>query len=87
MELSTYGGKLCENADQGYSSCLLRGGMLNLEVAGYPAIGTVHDEIIMEVPKGFGSLEEAAALMCKQAKHAAGLPLRAEGKRQEYYWK
>lgn len=84
-EMSTYGGHLDENADQGFSSCLLRRGMLNLDAAGYPIVLHAHDEAVLEVPKGWGSVEEAEKLMCAQ--DWDGLPLNAEGKRQERYWK
>lgn len=87
MEVSTYGGRLTENAVQGLSACLLRDGMLALEEAGYAIIGTVHDEIITEPKKGFGSLEEANKLMCRGTSWSAGLPLAAEGHRGPRYRK
>jgi DNA polymerase bacteriophage-type len=87
IEQATYGGKLDENADQGYASCLLRQGLRNLEAAGYEVVGSVHDEGITEVPFGFGSVKEAGELMCKQEAHAAGLPLAVSGKLQPRYGK
>lgn len=79
MRTSTYGGKLCENLVQASSADLLRNGMLEMEAAGYPLVLTVHDENGAEVDEGFGSVEEAAALMCKEKPWFAGLPLVAEG--------
>ena len=87
MELSTYGGKLDENADQGYARDLLVTGMLNMEEAGYQIVGTVHDEIIAEQDEAFGSFEHAGRMMLKQPKHADGLPLAVDGKRAKRYSK
>lgn len=87
MEVSTYGGRLTENAVQALSACLLRDGMLALEEAGYPIIGTVHDEIITEPKKGFGSLEEAGRLMCRGTHWSTGLPLAVDGHRGPRYKK
>lgn len=87
MEVSTYGGRLTENAVQALSACLLRDGMLALEEAGYPIIGTVHDEIITEPVKGFGTLEEAGKLMCRGPSWSTGLPLAVDGHRGPRYRK
>ena len=69
----TYGGKLTENACQAVSREILVPAMLRLEEAGYPPILSVYDEIVAEVPDGFGSLDEFKALM------AGPLPAWAEG--------
>lgn len=87
MQLSTYGGKLDENADQGYARDLLVTGMVNMEEAGYTIIGTIHDEIVSEQDETFGSFEHASALMLKQSKHADGLPLAVDGRRAKRYAK
>ncbi|MHC5062324.1 MAG: DNA polymerase family A protein, partial [Planctomycetota bacterium] len=58
VRLQTWGGKITENVDQAIASCLLRRGMINAEQAGYPIIMSVHDEILCEVPTGFGSVRE-----------------------------
>lgn len=87
MELSTYGGKLDENADQGYARDLLVTGMVNMEEAGYQIVGTVHDEVISEQDETFGSFEHAGGLMLKQPAHANGLPLAVDGRRAKRYAK
>lgn len=85
MRTGTYGGKLCENAVQALSRDLLVYALFNLERAGYPTVGTVHDEIISEVTSG--SLEEANAIMCQLPAWAAGFPVAAEGWRAKRYRK
>lgn len=83
----TYGGKEDENADQGISRDLLVYAMFRLEDAGYPCIGSVHDEAIMEILKSFGSLDEASRIMCTQDQWAVGIPIAVEGHRAERYRK
>jgi DNA polymerase len=85
--VKTYGGKLCENAVQAISRDLLVAGMFKLEKKGYRLIGTVHDEVITSVPKGWGSEKEVADTLCDIPSWAAGLPVRAEGFRGPRYRK
>jgi DNA polymerase bacteriophage-type len=87
MLLQTYGGKLDENADQGFSRDLLCNGMLALDGAGYTIVGSEHDKAILEVPVDFGSVEEIKALMVAQPDYCAGLPLATDGKRVKRYSK
>lgn len=61
--VSTYGGKLAENATQATCREVLRPAALAAEAAGYPVVLTVYDEVVAEVPVGFGSKEEFKALM------------------------
>jgi DNA polymerase len=63
VRISTYGGKLAENACQATSRELLVPAMFRAEEAGYPIILTVYDEIVCEVPDGHGSLEEFVSIM------------------------
>lgn len=83
----TYGGKLDENADQAISACLLRAAKMKLEAKRYWPIGSIHDEPVMEIPEGFGSYDDAAAIMCDSPKWAAGLPVAVEGHRAKRYRK
>ena len=75
--VSTYGGKLAENVVQATSRELLVPAMLAVEQAGYPIILSVYDEIVCEVPNGFGSLEEFEMIMCSKPEWAKDWPVTA----------
>jgi len=87
MRCSTYGGKLTENAVQAISRDLLVLAMFRLEKEGYPIIGTVHDEVILEILESFGLQAEVARIMCILPEWAEGLPVKAEGFRAKRYRK
>jgi DNA polymerase family A/AAA domain len=73
-----YGGTWTENAVQAASRDLLVAAMPRLEAAGYAICLHVHDEIIAEVPEGFGSEEEFLRLVTALPDWAAGLPVAAK---------
>ena len=75
----TFGGKACENVTQAIARDLLAHAMLNLEAHGYCIVFHVHDECVMEMPTGIGSVEEACAIMGETPDWCNDLPLRADG--------
>ena len=87
VEQETFGGKLTENVTQAIARDILAHAMLNLEAAGYPIVFHVHDEAVMEMPEGQGSLEEACSIMAIPPEWAKDLPLRADGDELPYYRK
>lgn len=84
--VSTYGGKLLENATQATAGDIMTNGALNAERAGYEIIMLVHDQALALVREG-QSMEEFANLLCTLPDWAAGLPVVAEGERVKFYKK
>ncbi|MDL2317942.1 DNA polymerase [Eubacteriales bacterium OttesenSCG-928-A19] len=83
----TWGGKITENLCQAIARDLLAYAMLNLEAAGYRIVFHVHDEVVLEMPEGEGTLKEACAIMGQTPDWADGLPLRADGYECDFYRK
>ena len=79
MVQETFGGKACENVTQATARDILAHAMLNLEAHGYRIVFHVHDECVMEMPEGTGSVEEACAIMGLTPEWCSDLPLRADG--------
>lgn len=82
-----WGGLLVENVVQATARDIMAGAMMRLEQQGYPVIMSVHDEIICEVPDGFGSLDEMIRIMTEVPGWAKGCPIAAEGKEGPRYCK
>ncbi len=74
--VSTYGGKLTENAVQAFSRDLLASAMLRLDDAGFDIRLTVHDEVVSrdDLPR----LAEFTRIMNAVPPWAQGFPLKAE---------
>jgi DNA polymerase len=73
----SYGGLWTENIVSGIARDLLADAMLRIEAAGYPIVLHVHDEVVAEVPIGFGSTEEFTRLMTPKPSWALDLPVAA----------
>jgi DNA polymerase len=80
-------GRFVENIVQALSRDVIAEGKLNLDRAGYDIIGSVHDEVILEVDKDHDCLEEVDWLMCDMPPWADGLPLETEGMIEKRYRK
>lgn len=87
VRLDTYGPKLVENIVQAVARDCLGITMKRVEEKGYEVVMHVHDELIMDVPIGQGSLEEVNAIFGETIPWAPGLPLSADGYECSYYMK
>lgn len=76
--VSTYGGRLVENATQAVARDILAEGILNLSRHGYKVVGHVHDEVLVEGASST-SIEQVSKLLTENPRWATGLPLAAEG--------
>ena len=60
--VETYGGKLAENITQAAARDCLAEAIDRLEAAGYPVVFHIHDEVVIDAPPGWDSLEEVCLL-------------------------
>lgn len=74
--MGTYGGRLAENATQAVARDLMAEALVRLERLGYPVVGHVHDEVIID---GEHDVEEIKKIMCELPAWASGLPVDGEG--------
>lgn len=79
VRMDTYAGKLTENVVQAVARDILAHAIVNLERSGYPVVIHVHDEIVAEIPEGFGTIEEFERIMSTMPAWAKDWPLRASG--------
>ena len=78
--LETYGGKFVENATQSIARDIFLNGMRRAELAGYPVVLRVHDELGCEVPDDPSYTVEALCGFMTAGEHwSFGLPLAAAG--------
>ena len=83
----TYSGKITENLTQATARDLLVEAMWRIEKAGLDIVGHVHDEVILEVPKGKYTVEDVCSIMNQNPEWAEGLPLSSAGYTGNYYFK
>lgn len=83
----TYSGRLVENCTQSTARDLLAEAMWRMEQAGLDIVGHVHDEVILEVPKGTITVEDVCSIMNQNPVWANGLVLSSAGYRGNYYFK
>ncbi len=82
--IKTYGAKLVENIVQAVSRDILAYALQNL--ANYPVVIHVHDEVIAEVPQDI-PVNAITDIMEQTPPWIEGLPLKAEGYECQYYQK
>lgn len=78
-QISTHGGKLCNNATQGTCRDKLASAQLRADDNGYPIIFHVHDELITEDWIGKRRVSDFEQLMSLPDAWAPGFPVRAAG--------
>lgn len=79
IRMDTYGGKLTENVVQATARDILVHAIVNLWRRGYLTVLHIYDEIVAEIAKGFGSIEEFEAVMNDLPEFAQGWPVSASG--------
>ena len=83
----TYSGRLVENLTQATARDLLAEAMWRMEQARLDIVGHVHDEVILEVPKGKVTVEDVCTIMNQNPSWADGIALSSAGYRGDYYFK
>lgn len=77
VQINTWGGRLTENWNQAACRDILAPAVIRLEEAGYPVVLHVYDEIVSEIPEGWGSAEEFESLMVRRPAWAHDWPIKA----------
>lgn len=83
-------GRFVENQCQATCRDILANGKLNLRAAGYPLIGSIHDEVILELEESWENdktYKAVKSLLCKNPEWALDFPLEAEGAFMKRYRK
>lgn len=83
----TYGGKLVENITQAVARDCLAEKIEELEDRGYKVVFHVHDEVVIDVPRGQADLDKVIKVMSAPIEWCKTLPLNADGWIGDYYTK
>lgn len=84
----SYGGKFTENVIQALCRDAMAHNMVDVEKAGMKIVLTVHDELVVEVPKNSKLMpDDLCRVMCKIKPWLKGFPLVAEGEELTFYRK
>jgi len=87
MSHRTYGGRLVENLVQAIARDCLAESLMRLDSEGYKIVMHVHDEVVLDVSVGIGSVEKVVEIMGRPIVWAPGLPLSAAGFECNFYMK
>jgi DNA polymerase len=80
MTRETFGGRLFENVNQATARDILTYAMAEkIDPAGYQIVLHVHDEVVCEVPNGYGSIPELEGLMGSNPPWCLDWPIKAAG--------
>lgn len=82
--IGTYGGRMTENVVQATARDIMAEAMVALEQTGFPVVGTVHDELIIE---GEYNLDYIRSIMCTPPSWCQDMPIDAEGGHMKRYSK
>ena len=77
IQKETFGGRSTENVVQAVCRDILRPACIRLEQNGYPVVMHTYDEIVSEVPHGFGSNAHFEQLVEERPDFARDWPIRA----------
>ena len=85
--IETFAGKLTENVVQAVARDLLCEAMARLDKAGYHIVMTVHDEVVIEVPKDEADLQKVFAIMNDNPSWFKDFPIACDGYICQFYKK
>lgn len=79
MRDTTYGGKITENITQATARDIMGHALVKANKSGYKVVMHIHDEAVVEVPEGWGTVEEFEQIMATLPAWCEDWPIRAAG--------